>query len=86
MLWFDWHIERNCSSRGLNRDGEAQFGNWMRASYPRSPTKKYRNGRDFSKDEGEESQGQDRRSGSGLSSKMLLTYTAAFHQGEEGCL
>ena len=35
------HNERNCKDKGANIHSEQQFGAWLRASTPRSPTKKY---------------------------------------------
>ena len=38
------HSERNCGRKGLAKEREPQYGNWLRASYPRSPNRRSRNG------------------------------------------
>ena len=47
------HSEKNYSKKRMNIGREPQFGNWLRASYPRSPNRRTRNG-DRSGDRDEE--------------------------------
>ena len=75
--------ERNCNSKGSNKDRVALYGNWMKASYPRSPNKKYRTGREFKRAESEEFQGQERSDSSSSGNKPPLTYTYVFHKRAE---
>ena len=37
----------------MNMDKKNQYGSWLRASFPRSPKKKFRNGREDEKPERE---------------------------------
>ena len=60
------HNERSCGRKGLDKEREPQYGNWLRASYPRSPNRKSRNGNDHREDVREESQFQPKRERIGL--------------------
>ncbi|XP_071929195.1 uncharacterized protein [Coffea arabica] len=41
------HSEKNCNKKGMNMEGEPPFGNWLRANYLRSPTRRNRSGDEF---------------------------------------
>ncbi|XP_027090153.2 uncharacterized protein [Coffea arabica] len=74
------HSERNCNKRGMNLGGEPQFGNWLRASYPRSPTRKNRSGDESGNRDDGKSHFQDHKGGGSEGHKLLLTYTEEFHK------
>nr|XP_027108780.1 uncharacterized protein LOC113728590 [Coffea arabica] len=76
------HNERICNRKGVDVDRENQYGNWLRASFPRSPRKKGRNDGD------QETSGNGRyryQSSDGETGSLpypLLTYTNEFHRGQ----
>ena len=60
-------------------DKENQYGNWLRASFPRSPNKKFKNGREDEKPEREGYREQNLEEEVGIQQYPLLTYTKEFH-------
>ena len=64
----------------MNIGRELRFENWLRASYPRNPTKKNGNGNGTGGVKEKRHQTQDNRNVKRDEHKLLLTYTKKFYK------